>query len=108
MKTLAICFSLALFCGITSAAPVRFGTPVSSETGVCKKNGKQWQLYRYNNGWFFASGPGGEFIGQDRKRLLIVACREPAIQLALLGSTNSARKTSDDKDKGSQILTNAR
>lgn len=85
MRTLAICFSLALFCASTSAAPIRsirFGTPVSSETGVCEKNGKQWQLHRYNNGWFFASGPGGEFIGQDKKRLLIVACREPEIQLA--------------------------
>jgi len=82
MKTIALFLSLVLLSGLASAAPSHFGTPVFSETGVCKKNGKPWQVHRYNNGWFFITGPGGEFIGLDRKRLLIMACREPAIQLA--------------------------
>lgn len=84
MKTPAMLFSLALLCGAANAVPSQFGAPASSETGVCKKNGKPWQVHRYNNGWFFITGPGGEFIGLDRRRLLIMACREPAIQLAWL------------------------
>lgn len=75
-------FLLIALSGLTYAQQNQFGVPASTETGQCK-SGQKWELIRFENGWYWISGPGGEFIGLNKKLLVKSACRQPKAQLAV-------------------------